>query len=111
MIEVNRVLYVRNLPYDITDEEMYGIFGRYGAVRQVRIGDTPQTKGTAYVVYEDIFDARNAQGQLSGYNLKNRYLVVSYHHEKKMRTKMSVEEQEEELRRMQQAAGVDGLQH
>ncbi len=75
------------------------------------MGDTQQTKGSAYVIYEDIFDARNAQGQLSGYNLKNRYLVVNYHHEKKRLSRMSVEEQEEELRQMQQAAGVDGSQH
>ena len=109
--EVNRVLYVRNLPYDISDEDMYGIFGRYGAIRQVRMGDTQQTKGTAFVVYEDIFDARNAQGQLSGYNLKNRYLVVNFHQEKKRATKLSLEEQQEELRQMQRAAGVDGEQH
>ena len=31
--EVNRVLYVRNLPYKITGEEMYDIFGKYGAIR------------------------------------------------------------------------------
>ncbi len=34
--EVNRVLYVRNLPYKITAEEMYDIFGKYGAIRQIR---------------------------------------------------------------------------
>ena len=34
--EVNRVLYVRNLPYKITGEEMYDIFGKYGAIRYVR---------------------------------------------------------------------------
>ena len=36
--EVNRVLYVRNLPYKITAEEMYDIFGKYGAIRQIRSG-------------------------------------------------------------------------
>ncbi len=35
--EVNRVLYVRNLPYKITGEEMYDIFGKYGAIRQIRV--------------------------------------------------------------------------
>ena len=64
--EVNRVLYVRNLPYKITAEEMYDIFGKYGAIRQIRVGNTPETRGTAFVVYEDIFDAKNACDHLSG---------------------------------------------
>ena len=37
--EVNRVLYVRNLPYKITGEEMYDIFGKYGAIRYARMQD------------------------------------------------------------------------
>jgi pre-mRNA branch site protein p14 len=43
--EINRVLYVRNLPYKITAEEMYDIFGKYGAIRQIRVGNTPDTRG------------------------------------------------------------------
>ena len=70
--EVNRVLYVRNLPYKITSEEMYDIFGKYGAIRQIRVGNTPETRGTAFVVYEDIFDAKNACDHLSGFNVCNR---------------------------------------
>ena len=45
--EVNRALYVRNLPFKITSEEMYDIFGKYGAIRQIRLGDKPDTRGTA----------------------------------------------------------------
>ena len=52
---MNRILYVRNLPYKITTEEIYDIFGKFGALRQVRLGINPDTKGTAYVVYEVIF--------------------------------------------------------
>merc|ERR1711893_320790 len=74
--EVNRVLYVRNLPYKITAEEMYDIFGKYGAIRQIRVGNTPDTRGTAFVVYEDIFDAKNACDHLSGFNVCNRWVVV-----------------------------------
>jgi hypothetical protein len=33
----NSILYVRNLPYNITAEEMYSIFGKYGAIRQIRL--------------------------------------------------------------------------
>ena len=43
--EVNRALYVRNLPYKITPEELYEIFGRYGGIRQIRLGNKPDTRG------------------------------------------------------------------
>lgn len=42
-------------------------------------GNTPDTRGTAFVVYEDIFDAKNACDHLSGFNVCNRYLVVLYY--------------------------------
>ncbi len=32
-----RILYVRNLPFNINSEEMYEIFGKYGAIRQIRV--------------------------------------------------------------------------
>jgi pre-mRNA branch site protein p14 len=35
--EVNRMLYIKNLPYKITTEEMYDIFGKFGAIRQIRM--------------------------------------------------------------------------
>jgi pre-mRNA branch site protein p14 len=35
--EVNRFLYVRNLPFKITPEDMFDIFGKYGAIRQIRL--------------------------------------------------------------------------
>ena len=41
-------------------------------------GNLPETRGTAFVVYEDIFDAKNACEHLSGFNVSNRYLVVLY---------------------------------
>jgi pre-mRNA branch site protein p14 len=51
--EINRVLYVRNLPYKITGEEMYDIFGKYGAIRQIRVGNTPDTRGNQnYFTFE-----------------------------------------------------------
>lgn len=56
---------------------MYDIFGKYGAIRQIRLGNTTETRGTAYVVYEDIFDAANAVNHLSGFNVAGRYLIVS----------------------------------
>ena len=48
--EVNRILYVRNLPFRITADELYDIFGKYGAVFQIRLGEKSRdTRGTAFV--------------------------------------------------------------
>lgn len=35
--EVNRILYVRNLPFNMSPEDLYKIFGDYGAIRQIRM--------------------------------------------------------------------------
>ena len=107
--EVNRILYVRNLPFNITDEDMYDIFGKYGAIRQIRIGHTRDTKGTAYVVYEDIYDAKAALEKLSGFNVANRYLIVLYFNFSKFAQKQ-LEKEEENLRRLQKKEGVSGEQ-
>ncbi|CAD7004842.1 unnamed protein product [Ceratitis capitata] len=80
--EVNRLLYVRNLPYKITSDE---------------IGNTPETRGTAFVVYEDIFDAKNACDHLSGFNVCNRYLVVLYYQSNKAFKRLDVDKKQEEL--------------
>lgn len=106
----DRVLYVRNLPYSISAEELYDIFGKYGAIRQIRLGNAKDTKGTAFVVYEDIFDAKNAQEHLSGFNVQNRYLIVLYHQIKKRSAGGDLKQQEEELRALQQKYGVSGEQ-
>lgn len=75
----NRILYVKNLSFKVTTEEMFDLFAKYGPIRQIRLGDTAQTRGTAYVVYEDLQDARTACEKLSGFNFMDRYLVLLYH--------------------------------
>ncbi|KAJ3070264.1 Splicing factor 3B subunit 6, partial [Rhizoclosmatium hyalinum] len=47
--EVNRILFVRNLPFKMSAEEIYDLFGKYGPIRQVRIGNANDTRGTAFV--------------------------------------------------------------
>lgn len=54
----NRILFVKNLNYQITGEDLYDLFGRYGSIRQIRIGSEAKTKGTAFVVFEDVMDVR-----------------------------------------------------
>jgi len=150
--EVNRALYVRNLPYKITAEEMYDIFGKYGSIRQIRKsvwswlwpgvclhacawclshcllragahhpcgcycvrlfsphihrGVTSTTKGTAFVVYDDIYDAKNAVDHLSGFNVCGRYLIVLYYQPKRAAAKREVEKERAELEALKKKYGV-----
>ena len=46
-------------------------------------GSNKETRGTAYVVYEDIYDAKTAVEHLSGFNVANRYLIVLYYNHNK----------------------------
>lgn len=45
---------------------------------QIRQGIAGNTKGTAFVVYEDVMDAKQACDKLNGFNFQNRYLVGMY---------------------------------
>jgi RNA recognition motif-containing protein len=33
----NRILYVKNLSFKVTTEELFDLFGRFGAIRQIRL--------------------------------------------------------------------------
>jgi hypothetical protein len=55
----NRILFVKNLNYQITGDDLYDLFGRYGSIRQIRIGNEAKTKGTAFVVFDDVMDVRS----------------------------------------------------
>ncbi|EEY56776.1 pre-mRNA branch site protein p14, putative [Phytophthora infestans T30-4] len=108
--EVNRVLYVRNLPFKISSEELYDIFGKYGAIRQIRLGVNNDTRGTAFVVYEDIYDAKNAVDHLSGFNVCGRYLIVLYYQANKMQQRkgaVDINKQKKELQDLKDKYGVE----
>ncbi|KAI9291494.1 RNA-binding domain-containing protein [Neoconidiobolus thromboides FSU 785] len=95
--EVNRVLFIRNLPFKVTGEDMYDLFGKYGAIRQIRIGNSNDTRGTGFVIYEDIFDAKAACDHLNGFNIQGRYLVVLYYQAAKQQKKLDNIAKEKEL--------------
>lgn len=76
---------------------MYEIFGKYGAVYQIRLGGRKDTRGTAFVVYEDIYDAKAAVDHLSGFNVGGRYLVVLYYQPAKFERKADAEQKQKEL--------------
>ena len=71
----SRVAFVRNLPFKLKPEELYSLFGRFGSVRQIRRGTGPGTRGTAFVVFDDVEAAKKAIEQLNGFHVAGRYLV------------------------------------
>lgn len=70
------------------------------------MGDRKDTRGTAFVVYEDIYDAKAAVDHLSGFNVGGRYLVVLYYQPAKFekRADAAIKQKElDELRRQVKA--------
>jgi len=76
--DVSRILFVKNLPFKVTGEDLYKIFGRFGSIRQARLGNGPKNKGTAFIVFDDVQHAKAAVESLTGFNVDGRYLVVLY---------------------------------
>ncbi|WDK13915.1 RNA recognition domain-containing protein [Colletotrichum graminicola] len=116
--EVNRALFVKNLRYtlpaldiDVTTlgtEELFDLFGKFGPIRQVRQGIASGTKGTAFVVYEDVMDAKQACDKLNGFNFQNRYLIVLYHQpEKMLKSKEDLEARRASLAQLKKQHGID----
>ena len=75
-----QVLYVRNLPLKISDKELYSIFSRFGAIRQIRKGNTVKTRGQGFVVYLKKKDAKKALEGLNGFKVKGKYLVCLFYY-------------------------------
>ncbi|XP_044923412.1 splicing factor 3B subunit 6-like [Mustela lutreola] len=106
-LEVNWVLYIRNSPYKITAKEIYDIYGKYGPIHQTQVGNTPKTRGTAYVIYGGMFDAKNACDNPSGFNVYNRYLVVLYYNANRTFQKMNTKKKEEQLKILKEKYGIN----
>jgi pre-mRNA branch site protein p14 len=74
----NPILYVRNLPYSASSDQLASLFEKFGPLRQIRIGNARDTKGTAYIIFLKPADARSASQKMSGYALDGRNLVVGF---------------------------------
>ena len=81
------IVYVRNLPFKMKPDELYGIFGKFGSIRQIRRGMGAGTRGTAFVVYDEYRDAKRAIEQLSGFHVGGRYLICLFFDSKKQDSK------------------------
>ena len=73
-------LYVGNLPYKTTDEDLNELFGRAGAVESVRVMRdmaTGRARGFAFVEMASDGDAQKAISEFNQYQLEGRAIVVN----------------------------------
>ena len=87
---------------------------RLTSCSQIRQGIASNTKGTAFVVYEDVMDAKGARDKLNGFNFQNRYLVVLYHQPGKgsksgsgVSASTELAERQENLERVKREHGIE----
>jgi cold-inducible RNA-binding protein len=73
-------LFVGNLPFNATEDELRSLFGPYGEVQEVRImtdRDTGKPRGFAFVEMVQDEDATKAIDGLNGKELEGRALTVN----------------------------------
>lgn len=71
-------------------------------------GNNAETLGTAFVVFEDIYDAKNACDHLNGFNVSNRYLVVLYYQTTRAWKRMDTDKAKEKLELVKDRYGLGG---
>ena len=73
-------LYVGNLPYSTSEEDLRNLFSQYGTVESVAVitdRETGRSKGFGFVEFNDDGEARNAIQGLSGQEFGGRALTVN----------------------------------
>src|ERR1700757_811075 len=73
-------LYVGNLPYSTSEEDLRNLFSQYGNVESVAVitdRETGRSKGFGFVEFGDDNEARNAISALSGQEYGGRALTVN----------------------------------
>jgi cold-inducible RNA-binding protein len=80
MKEMQTKLYVGNLSYDTTEDELSTLFAQAGTVTSVALikdRDTGRSKGFAFVEMSNQSEAEKAIQMFNGYSLANRALKVN----------------------------------
>lgn len=76
-----RVVFIGNIPYGVSEEQICDIFGRIGAVLNFRLvydKETGKPKGFGFLEYGDVDAAASAVRNLNGFEIMGRELKVDY---------------------------------
>lgn len=73
-------IYVGNLPYGVSEDELQELFAQFGAVKSAHIikdRDTGNSKGFGFVEMEDSGEAETAINELNGSEVSGRNIKVN----------------------------------
>ena len=73
-------IYVGNLSYDMTENDLHELFGGYGTIVKANIiidRDSGRSKGFGFVEMEDSEEGKKAIEELDGQDVKGRNLKVN----------------------------------
>ena len=77
---MNKKIYVGNLPFSSTEEDLREVFGRHGGIQSVNIitdRETGRPRGFAFIEMEDESSAQDAIRALDGTDLGGRNIRVN----------------------------------
>lgn len=73
-------IYVANIPFKASQDELLGLFQEFGAVESARIITdkfTRRSRGFGFVEMNDETEAKNAIEKLNGFDFMGKVLVVN----------------------------------
>lgn len=96
-----RVVFIGNIPYGVSEEQIMDIFGRTGQVvgfRLVYDKETGQPKGFGFLEYSDVDSAASAVRNLNDHEIQGRTLRVDYSNDNRGTTNQNQNQQQESNR-------------
>ena len=78
--KVSKKLYVGNLSYKVTEDDLKDLFGEFGSVTEVNVitdRETGRPRGFAFVEMDSDDEATKAINSLNGKELQDREIVVN----------------------------------
>jgi RNA recognition motif-containing protein len=82
-------MYVSNLSFQTTDEDLKKLFGQYGVVSSAKVindRDTGRSRGFAFVEMDSVEEAKEAIKALNNKDIQGRAMSVSVAREKTPRS-------------------------
>lgn len=98
-----RVVFIGNIPYGVSEEQIMDIFGRTGQVvgfRLVYDKETGQPKGFGFLEYSDTDSAASAVRNLNDHEIQGRTLRVDYSNDNRGTSNQNQNQQQHESNRV-----------